>query len=150
MNYQELDSPTSRGKENMVTKAKGIPEGASVLIPRLVCRDPVAAIAFCASTFGAVERVRRPGPDGTVVHALMTIGPAMLMIEARQLAGRLASNAPIAMRYIMSAINEGLEMPFADACVYEATLFGLVASTEDMREGTRAFLEKRKAEFRGR
>jgi enoyl-CoA hydratase len=75
---------------------------------------------------------------------------ALLMIEARKLAGRLASNAPIAMRYIMSAINKGLDMPFAEACAYEATLFGLVASTEDMREGTRAFLEKRKAEFRGR
>jgi enoyl-CoA hydratase len=74
---------------------------------------------------------------------------ALLMIEARKLAGRLAANAPIAMRYIMSAINDGLDMPFADACAYEATLFGLVASTEDMREGTRAFLEKRKPEFKG-
>jgi len=60
---------------------KGIPEGASVVIPRLVCRDPVAEIGFCASTFGAVEHNRRPGPDGTVAHALMTIGPAMIMIE---------------------------------------------------------------------
>ena len=75
---------------------------------------------------------------------------ALLMVEARKLAGQLAENAPIAMHYIMSAINQGLEMPFADACAYEATLFGLVASTEDMREGTRAFLEKRKAEFKGR
>jgi len=74
---------------------------------------------------------------------------ALLMIEARKLAGRLASNAPIAMRYIMSAINKGLDMPFAEACAYEAALFGLVASTEDMREGTRAFLEKRPAEFKG-
>jgi PhnB protein len=39
-------------------------------------------IEFCASTFGAVERVRRPGPDGSVAHALMTIGPAMVMIES--------------------------------------------------------------------
>ena len=53
------------------------------------------------------------------------------------------------MRYIISAINKGSEMPFAEASQYEATLFGLVASTEDMREGTRAFLEKRKAEFKG-
>jgi enoyl-CoA hydratase len=75
---------------------------------------------------------------------------ALLMAEARTLAGQLAESAPIAMHYIMSAINKGLEMPFADACVYEATLFGLVASTEDMREGTRAFLEKRKPEFKGR
>jgi PhnB protein len=61
---------------------KGIPEGASVIIPRLVCRDPAAAIAFCANVFSAVERVRRPGPEGTVAHALMTIGPAMVMIES--------------------------------------------------------------------
>ncbi len=75
---------------------------------------------------------------------------ALLMAEARKLADQLAGSAPIAMHYIMSAVNRGLEMPFADACAYEATLFGLVASTEDMREGTRAFLEKRKAGFKGR
>ena len=54
------------------------------------------------------------------------------------------------MQYIISAINKGLEMPFAEACVFEATLFGLIASTSDMREGTRAFLEKRKPVFTGR
>ena len=54
------------------------------------------------------------------------------------------------MRYIINAVNQGLEMPFAEAAQYEATLFGLVASTDDMREGTRAFLEKRKPEFKGR
>jgi PhnB protein len=77
---------------NVVSKVKGIPDGASVVIPRLVCRDPVAAIEFCASTFGAVERVRRPGPDGTVAHALMTIGPAMVMIESEW--PTLTSRAP--------------------------------------------------------
>ena len=66
----------------MANKVKGIPDGASVVIPRLVCRDPSAAIDFCVRTFDAVERVRRPGPDGTVAHALLTIGPAMIMIEA--------------------------------------------------------------------
>jgi enoyl-CoA hydratase len=75
---------------------------------------------------------------------------ASLMSEVRLLAASLANNAPIAMRYIINAINKGLEMPFAEACVFEATLFGLVAATEDMKEGTRAFLEKRKAEFKGR
>ena len=75
---------------------------------------------------------------------------AELMTEVRALAARLARQAPIAMRYILSAINQGLEMPFVEACVFEATLFGLVAATDDMREGTRAFLEKRKPEFKGR
>jgi len=61
---------------------KGIPENSSVVIPRLFCRDPEAALEFCVSTFGAVVLNRRPGPDGEVAHALVTIGPAMLMVEA--------------------------------------------------------------------
>ena len=74
---------------------------------------------------------------------------ADLMAEARKLAATLASKAPIAVRYILDAVNKGLEMPFAQAQTFEATLFGLVASTEDMREGTAAFLEKRKPAFKG-
>ena len=66
----------------MAAKTKGVPDNSSVVIPRLVCKDPARAIAFCASTFDAVELNRRPGPDGNVAHALMTIGPAMIMIEA--------------------------------------------------------------------
>jgi enoyl-CoA hydratase len=75
---------------------------------------------------------------------------AELMTSVRTLAGQLAQQAPIAMRYILSAINHGLEMPYAEGAVLEATLFGLVAATDDMREGTRAFLEKRKPVFKGR
>ena len=72
-----------------------------------------------------------------------------LMNEARTLAATLASKAPVAVRYIIDAVNKGLAMTFSEAEVFEATLFGLVASTDDMREGTRAFLEKRKPEFKG-
>jgi enoyl-CoA hydratase len=75
---------------------------------------------------------------------------AELMAEARRVAAALAAKAPMAVRYILEAVNKGLEMPFAQAQSYEATLFGLVASTDDMREGTKAFLEKRKPEFKGR
>lgn len=75
---------------------------------------------------------------------------AELMAEAKKLAAALAAKAPIAVRYILEAVHKGLEMPFAQAQIFEATLFGLVASTEDMREGTRAFLEKRKPEFTGK
>jgi PhnB protein len=66
----------------MSEQGKGIPEGASVVIPRLFCRNPAAEIEFCTTTFGAVEGVRRPGPDGNIAHALITIGPAMVMIES--------------------------------------------------------------------
>ena len=76
----------------MASNVKSVPDGASVVIPIMVCRDPAAAIEFCASTFDAVERVRRPGPDGTVAHALMMIGPAMIMIEGEW--PTLASRAP--------------------------------------------------------
>jgi PhnB protein len=66
----------------MAANIKGVPDNSSVVIPRLICRDPARAIDFCAGAFDAVELNRRPGPDGTVAHALMTIGPAMIMIEA--------------------------------------------------------------------
>jgi enoyl-CoA hydratase len=75
---------------------------------------------------------------------------AELMAEAKQLAAALASKAPLAIRYILEAVHKGVEMPFPQAQVFEATLFGLVASSDDMREGTAAFLEKRKPAFKGR
>ncbi|PYP41227.1 MAG: glyoxalase [Gemmatimonadetes bacterium] len=65
-----------------MTTVKGVPDNSSVVIPKLVCREPDNAIAFCVGTFDAVELGRRPGPDGKVAHALLTIGPAMLMIES--------------------------------------------------------------------
>jgi PhnB protein len=71
---------------------KPLPEGVSVVMPMLVCRDPSAEIEFCTTAFGAVELVRRPGPDGTVAHAALTIGGAMIMIEAEW--PTLASRAP--------------------------------------------------------
>jgi enoyl-CoA hydratase len=72
------------------------------------------------------------------------------MNEARKLAATLAAKAPIAVRYIIDAVNKGARMTLPEAQVFEATLFGLVASTDDMHEGTRAFLEKRKPEFKGK
>ncbi len=75
---------------------------------------------------------------------------ARLMDEAHALAAELAAKAPIAVRFILDAVHRGMDMPFAKAEAYEATLFGLTAATEDMREGTAAFLEKRPPTFRGR
>jgi enoyl-CoA hydratase len=134
------------------TARLGQPEITLGLIPgyagtqrlaRLVGKSRAMEMCLTGAPIGAEEALRR-GLVNRVVPA------ADLMTEARKLAEQLARSSPIAMRYIMSAINKGAEMPFAEACQYEATLFGLVASTDDMREGTRAFLEKRKPEFRGR
>jgi len=112
-------------------------------LPRLVGAGRALEIMLTGAPITADEAYRI-GLVNRVVPA------ADLMSEARKLAAQLAKNAPIAMRYIISAVTKGLEMPLAQACQYEATLFGLVASTEDMREGTAAFLEKRKAEFKGK
>ena len=83
-----------------------------------------------------------------LVHRVVPAGA--LMTETRALADHLAAKAPLAMRYIMDAVRTGMDMRFADACDYEATLFGMVAATEDMREGTAAFLGKRQPVFKGR
>lgn len=59
-----------------------LPENSSIIIPRLVCRDPAAESDFCVTAFEAVELNRRLGPNGSVAHALLTIGPEMIMIDA--------------------------------------------------------------------
>ena len=74
---------------------------------------------------------------------------ADLMAEAKKLAAELATKPPVAVQYIIEAVNRGLEVSFDQGQFLEATLFGLVTSTEDMREGTTAFLEKRKPQFKG-
>ena len=112
-------------------------------LPRLVGRGKAMEMILTGTPIAADE-AQRIGLVNRVVPA------AELMAEARKLASQLAKSAPIAMRYIINAVNKGREMPFAEACQYEATLFGLVASTDDMREGTAAFLEKRKPVFKGR
>ena len=73
-----------------------------------------------------------------------------LVIESKALASELASKAPVAAQYIIEAVNRGLDASFEKAQFLEATLFGLVASTDDMREGTAAFLEKRTPVFKGK
>jgi enoyl-CoA hydratase len=112
-------------------------------LPRLVGKGRAMEMILTGAPIAADEALRI-GLVNRVVPA------ADLMAEARKLAAQLAKSAPIAMRYIINAVNKGVEIPFAEACQYEATLFGLVASTDDMKEGTAAFLEKRKAAFRGR
>jgi len=80
------------GRRTWPAKVKGIPDNSSVLIPRLVCRNPAVAIDFCVRTFNGVALNQRPGPDGKIAHALLTIGPAMIMIEGEW--PTLTSRAP--------------------------------------------------------
>jgi len=76
--------------------------------------------------------------------------PAELLPAAETLAKKIIANAPLAVKFTMEAIERGVEMPQEEGQFLEATLFGICAATEDMREGTRAFLEKRPAQFHGK
>jgi len=95
----------------MERKVKGIPDGVPVVTPRLFCRDPVAEIEFCATTFAAVELNRRQDADGNTAHALMTIGPAMIMIESEwpQVANRAPSpdgSSPVALYVYVENVDD--------------------------------------------
>jgi enoyl-CoA hydratase len=76
--------------------------------------------------------------------------PAELLPAAESMAKKIIANAPVAVKYAMEAIERGVEMPQEEGLFLEATLFGLACATEDMREGTKAFLEKRPAKFAGK
>ncbi len=73
-----------------------------------------------------------------------------LIPAAEKIAQKISANAPLAVKYAMEAVEHGMEMTQEEGLFLEATLFGLCCATEDMREGTNAFLEKRPAKFQGR
>jgi enoyl-CoA hydratase len=75
---------------------------------------------------------------------------AELMKVAEELARKMVSRGPVAVRCAIEAVMSGSDMPFAEGQFLEATLFGLLCATDDMKEGMSAFLEKRQAMFRGR
>ncbi len=75
-----------------MSNANAVHVGIRMLVPMLVCQDGASEIDFCKTAFGAVELARRPGPDGVVVHATLTIGDAMLMIHGEF--SSLGSRAP--------------------------------------------------------
>jgi enoyl-CoA hydratase len=116
--------------------------GGTQRLARLVGRGNALELLLTGTAISASE-AHRLGLVNRVVPA------ADLMNETRALAQVLATKAPVAVRYILDAVNRGLEMPLSEAQNFEATLFGLLSATADMREGTGAFLDKRKPEFKG-
>jgi enoyl-CoA hydratase len=112
-------------------------------LPRLVGKG-VALEMLLSGDMITAQRAYEIGLVNRVVPA------AELMTEAKKLAHALAAKAPIAVRYILDAVHRGLDTPFAQGEYLETSLFGTIASSEDMREGTKAFLEKRKAAWQGK
>jgi enoyl-CoA hydratase/carnithine racemase len=117
--------------------------GGSQRLPRL-CGKGVAHELILTGEMITAEEALRIGLVNRVVES------AELLSTAESIAKKIIANAPLAVKCAMEAIEHGMEMPQEEGLFLEATLFGLCCATEDMREGTRAFIEKRPAKFQGR
>jgi enoyl-CoA hydratase len=117
--------------------------GGSQRLARL-CGKGVAQELCLTGEMIAAEEALRLGLVNQVYEL------AELLPAAEALAKKIIANAPLAVRYAMEAIEHGLDMSQEEGLFLEATLFGLCCATDDMREGTRAFLEKRPPQFKGR
>lgn len=117
--------------------------GGTQRLVRLIGRGPALAMLLTGEPIEA-ERAQALGLIQRVVE------PERLDAEVEALAQRLAASAPLALAAILDAVIRGNEAALELGLDYEAQAFGVIAASEDMREGTRAFLEKRKPEFKGR
>ena len=117
--------------------------GGTQRLLRLAGRAAVLELCLTGAPIDAA-RAQQLGIVNRVVAA------AELEAETMKLATQLAAAAPLALRGILDCINVGADCALEEALEYESAQFGLVFSTDDMREGTRAFLERRKPEFNGR
>ena len=117
--------------------------GGSQRLARL-CGKGVAHELCLTGEMITAEEAQRIGLVNHVYEA------GELLPAAEAMAKKIIEKAPLAVKYCMEAIERGVEMPLAEGLFLEATLFGLCCATEDMREGTKAFLEKRPAQFQGK
>ena len=117
--------------------------GGTQRLPRL-CGKGVAHELILTGEMISAEEALRVGLVNRVVE------PGELLATAEAIAKKIIANAPLAVKYALEAVEHGMEMPQEEGLYLEATLFGLCCATQDMREGTRAFLEKRSPKFEGR
>jgi enoyl-CoA hydratase/carnithine racemase len=117
--------------------------GGTQRLPRLVGKGPAMQMVLTGEPITAQEAYR----IGLVneVTALADLIP-----RAEAIAAKIVANAPLAVQYAMEAVNKGMEMTLSEGLYLEATLFGVCCATEDKKEGTTAFLEKRAAVFKGK
>ncbi|MEX2583398.1 MAG: enoyl-CoA hydratase-related protein [Gemmatimonadota bacterium] len=117
--------------------------GGTLRLPRIVGKGRALEIILSGEMISADEAYRI-GLVNRVVE------PEALEDECRTLLRTILANGPVAVALAIDATSRGLEMEIEHGMNLEANLFGLLATTDDMREGTAAFLEKRKAEFGGK
>jgi enoyl-CoA hydratase/carnithine racemase len=117
--------------------------GGTQRLPRLVGKGLAMQIVLAGEMITAQEAYRIG-----LVNEVTT--SAELIPRAEAIAAKIIANAPLAVQYAMDAVNKGMEMTVAEGLYLEATLFGVCCATEDKKEGTAAFLEKRPAVFKGR
>ena len=117
--------------------------GGTQRLPRL-CGKGVAHELLLTGEMISADEALRVGLVNRVVE------PGELLATAEAIAKKIIANAPLAVKYALEAVERGMEMPQEEGLYLEATLFGLCCATQDMRDGTRAFLEKRSPKFEGR
>ena len=117
--------------------------GGTQRLPRLVGKGRALQLILSGEMISAQEAYRI-GLVNEVVPAANLIGRAEAILK------RIFSNAPLAVKYSLEAVNQGLQTSQAEGLSLEASLFGLCAGTDDKKEGTAAFLQKRKPQFQGR